>query len=284
LLKAAVKSVRAIFPFRSCARVPKKPCLYLHLRLCPGMCVQKISPRGYRENLKALKMFLQGRYKQLLKDLFGKMQKAARQELFEEAGALRDRLSSLNEIITQTKEPHREDLILVLQKVLRLKKPPYRIEAFDISEISGSAFCGAMVSFVGGWPNKNNYRKFRIKTVKGVDDYAMMREILRRRYGQGKLRQMPHPDLILIDGGKGHLSCAQGQLSSLGLVRIPVIALAKRLETIYTPSGQALNLPENSKVLHLLQRIRNEAHRFAIAYHRKLRQKALLPAHRRRSN
>ena len=273
LLKAAVKTIRAIFPFRSCMRLPQKPCLYLYLKLCPGMCVKKIAVAAYRENLRQLKLFLQGKYKELLDELNVKMQQAAKDEIFEEAARLRDKTNSLTEVISQTRESHREDLISALQRTLKLPKAPYHIEAFDISEIAGFGLCGSMVNFVGGQPNKNNYRKFRIKTVQGIDDYAMMREVLHRRYSAQELRKIPLPDLVLIDGGKGHLSCAQEELRGLGLVKIPIIALAKRLETIYTWEGKVLNLPRGSRVLHLLQRIRDEAHRFAIAYHRHLRQK-----------
>jgi len=274
LLKSAIKALRAIFPFRSCRRLPKKPCLYLHLKLCPGMCVRKIDRKFYAESLRQLGLFLEGKHSQLLKVLQDKMCQAARNELFEQAAMLRDRIDSLAEIIAQSKQPSRGGLILSLQKTLNLAQPPNHIEAFDISEHSGQGLAGAMVSFLGGWPDKRNYRKFRIKTVKGIDDYAMMLEVLRRRYGQQSCKKMPDlPDLVMIDGGKGHLSTAQKELRSLGLVSLPVIALAKRLETIYTPEGKALTLPRDSKVLHLLQRIRDEAHRFAISFHRKLRRK-----------
>ncbi len=273
LLKAAIKAIRVIFPLRSCLRLPKKPCLYFHLKLCPGMCVKKVDKQAYRENLRQLGLFLEGKHSELLKELKDMMYKAARNELFEKAAMLRDKISSLTEIIAQTKEPKQEDLILKLQKALRLAKAPERIEAFDISEIGGAGLSGSMVSFVGGWPDKKNYRKFRIKTVKGINDYAMIGEVLRRRFK--KRGQAPFPDLVLIDGGKGHLSCARKELKGVGLDKIPVIALAKRLENIYTSSGRLLQLPKNSKVLHLLQRIRDEAHRFAISYHRKLRQKGM---------
>lgn len=276
LLKAALKTMRTILPFRSCARLPKKACLYFHLKLCPGMCVQKIDKQAYRENLRQLGLFLEGRHKELLKQLSTKMRQAAKEQSFEEAAVLKDRICSLSEIIGQARGPKAEDLILELRRVLRLPGAPYRIEAFDISEIAGTGSSGAMVSFLAGRPEKNNYRKFRIKTVKGIDDYAMLREVLRRRYSQRGRKNIPAlPDLVLIDGGKGHLSCACAELRRLGLGEIPVITLAKRLETIYTSKGAVLNLPRDSKVLHLLQRIRDEAHRFAISYHRKLRQKTL---------
>ncbi|MBN2097167.1 MAG: excinuclease ABC subunit UvrC [Candidatus Omnitrophica bacterium] len=275
LIKAALKAIRAIFPFRSCRRLPKRPCLYLHLKLCPGMCAQTVDKKAYRQNLRQLELFLEGRYKQLIGQLTGLMQRSAEQKLFEQAAALRDRINSLTEIVSQTKETKRSDIILELQKTLALPWLPERIEAFDISEISGSAQAGSMVSFVHGRPDKNYYRHFQIKTVSGVDDYAMMREVLKRRYTQEpKEKSLPRPDLVMIDGGKGHLSSAQKELKTLGLSELPVIALAKRLETIYTRSG-TLNLPRDSRVLHLLQRIRDEAHRFAISYHRKLRQRKM---------
>ncbi|UCB56807.1 MAG: excinuclease ABC subunit UvrC [Candidatus Omnitrophota bacterium] len=271
LLKSAIKTLRAVFPFRSCRRLPKKPCLYFQLKLCPGMCIKKIDKKVYRENLRQLGLFLEGKHKELISQLTDKMQKAAKRESFEEAAMLRDRITSLSEIITQTKETGQQELIFQLQKELNLTQAPRRIEAFDVSEIAGSGTVGSMVSFLDGKPDKNNYRKFKIKTVKGIDDYAMICEVLRRRFARALKSSLP--DLIMIDGGKGHLSSARKELSALGLSKIPVIALAKRLENIYTPSGEVLSLPRDSKVLHLLQRIRNEAHRFAISYHRKLRQK-----------
>ena len=293
LLKVAIKTIRAIFPFRSCLRFPKKPCLYFQLKLCPGMCVKKVDKKLYHESLRQLGLFLEGKHTQLLEQLKNAMYRAAKSELFEQAAILRDRIGSLNEIIAQTKETKRslafarddskngkyvesEDLILELQKVLDLPKAPYRIEAFDISQIGGMGLAGSMVSFSGGWPDKKNYRKFRIKTVKGVDDYAMICEVLRRRYSKAEKKDAPPlPDLVMIDGGCGHLSCARKELKNLGLAKLPVIALAKRLENIYTFKGGVLDLPKDSTLLHLLQRIRNEAHRFAISYHRKLRQRSM---------
>ena len=276
LLKTAIKALRRIFPFRSCKRFPRKPCLYFHLKLCPGMCVKKVAKGVYRENLRHLGLFLEGRHKELISELSKRMYQAANLELFEKAAFLRDRINSLTEMIAQTKAPKHEELILALKKVLKLPRAPYRIEAFDISEIGGAGSSGSMVTFLGGWPDKKHYRKFRIKTVQGIDDYAMIRELLRRRYGR-RARKIspPLPDLALIDGGKGHLFSAQKELKKLGLAKLPVIALAKRLETIYSPSGEAINLAEDSKLLQLLQRIRDEAHRFAVTYNRKLRQKGL---------
>ncbi|MFC1698360.1 helix-hairpin-helix domain-containing protein [Candidatus Omnitrophota bacterium] len=276
LLKTALKAIRPLFPFRSCRRLPKKPCLYFQLKLCPGICAGKVEPGAYRDTLRQLELFLEGRHNELLRHLQDQMRQAAGLKQFEQAAKLRDRINSLVEIISQTKQPSGADLIVELQKTLGLSEPPYRIEAFDISEISGAGLSGSMVSFLSGWPDKNNYRKFKIRTVKGIDDYAMIAELLRRRYAPEKRKvNSPLPDLVIIDGGKGHLNLAQKTLKTLGLTELPVIALAKRLETIYACGGKVINLPGDSKLLHLLQRIRDEAHRFAISYHHKLREKSL---------
>ncbi|MCQ9208832.1 MAG: GIY-YIG nuclease family protein, partial [Omnitrophica bacterium] len=181
LLKKAVKTLRKIFPFRSCRNIPKEPCLYFHLKLCPGMCTKKIDQRVYRQSLRQLGLFLEGRHQQLLKELRRMMYRAAKDESFEEAASLRDKLCSLNEIIVQTKEHKHQDLTLELQKILKLPSAPNRIEAFDISEVGGQGLSGAMVSFLGGFADKKNYRKFKIKTVRGINDYAMICEVLERR-------------------------------------------------------------------------------------------------------
>ncbi|MBN3038614.1 MAG: excinuclease ABC subunit UvrC [Candidatus Omnitrophica bacterium] len=275
-LKEALRSIREIFPFRSCKNLPQKPCLYLQLRLCPGMCVRDVDVTEYRRTIKQLGLFLQGRYNELFRELKQRMHQASRDEQFEEAASLRDRINSLNEIVFQTKEIDRKDDIFQLKEALQLKKMPYRIEAFDISEISGVGLCGSMVSFVEGLADKNTYRRFRIKTVKGVDDYAMIREVVHRRYRrEPQATVLPLPDLVLVDGGKGQWSSARRELDKLGLTAIPVVSLAKRLETIFSPGGKAVRLPHESKALHLLQKIRDEAHRFAISYHRALRGKSM---------
>ncbi|MFH1245663.1 MAG: excinuclease ABC subunit UvrC, partial [Candidatus Omnitrophota bacterium] len=336
LLKAALKTIRTVLPFRSCRpgfprlpvasrgfaprraprgerreasagqasparragqasrRLPKQPCLYYHLKLCPGVCAGKIERELYRENLRQLGLFLEGKYNQLLRRLEKLMGQFAAQEAYEQAALLRDRIGALNEIVAQTCQTNPQTLLEQLKELLGLPHVPCRIEAYDISQISGSAMTGSLVSFEDGCPDKNNYRRFRIKTVRGIpaslasldasrsgpaggDDYAMIGEVLRRRF---TLPQMPGkviqeeknklPDLIMIDGGKGHLLRAQRELQTLG-INVPVMALAKRRETIWTPQGNPVHLPRDSKLLHLLQRIRDEAHRFALAYHHKIK-------------
>jgi excinuclease ABC subunit C len=160
-----------------------------------------------------------------------------------------------------------------LQTALVLPVMPSVIEAFDISNISGTDAVGSLVVFENGEPDKKNYRRFRIKTVEGADDFAMMEEVVSRAYSRKEGKRIP--DLILIDGGKGHLNAALAALHELGL-SLNTVALAKELEYIFLPERDApVILPKGSPALKLLQRIRDEAHRFALEYHRKLRGKRL---------
>ncbi len=195
---------------------------------------------------------------------------------------------------------HNDDVIgqamTELQEELSLPRLPQRMECYDISHVQGTNVVGSMVVFQDGRPKPAHYRRFRIKTVEGVDDYASMREMLRRRFkrltgpdasgsedGRGELPVKPPgswgilPDLVLIDGGKGHLSAAQEVLLHLGLQQIPLAALAKENEWLFVPHGpEPIVLPRQSQALYLVQRIRDEAHRFAITYHRNLRSKSSL--------
>ena len=164
--------------------------------------------------------------------------------------------------------------VKALQRDLRLPRPPRRIECFDISNIQGSDAVASMVSFQDGRPKKSEYRKFKIRTVVGPDDFASMREVVERRYSRVLGEQAEMPDLIMVDGGKGQLSSALEVLRGLGLTDQPVIGLAKRLEEVYVPGARdPQTIPRTSSGLRLLQQIRNEAHRFAITYHRKIRTK-----------
>ncbi len=162
--------------------------------------------------------------------------------------------------------------VTALQRDLRLKKPPRRIEAMDISNIQGADAVGSLVCFVDGRAKKSEYRRFKIRSVAGVDDYAMMREVVTRRFRRLREEERAFPDLLLVDGGKGQLSSAVKALEKLGIGDQSVIGLAKRLEEVFVPGiSEAQTIPKVSSALKLLQQIRDEAHRFAIAYHRKLR-------------
>jgi excinuclease ABC subunit C len=167
--------------------------------------------------------------------------------------------------------------VKALQRDLRLPKPPRRIECFDISNIQGADAVASMVTFVDARPVKNDYRRFKIRTVVGPDDFASMREVFERRYKRLLDENGIVPDLIMVDGGKGQLSSALDVLDKLGIENQPIIGLAKRLEEVFVPGvGEAQSIPKTSSGLRLLQRVRDEAHRFAITYHRTVRSKRTL--------
>ena len=271
LLKAAVIILRELFPLRSCGKLPKSLCLNYHIKQCLGPCAGKVSNPEYGEIVSELKLFLEGRRNELLKVLTEKMTAASRHEEFEKAALFRSRLEALSTIRDDSVSYKPSGQIDELRRILGIEKPLEVIEAFDVSNIMGKEAVGSMVYFYKGRPKKSEYRKFRIDTVSGIDDYAMMREIVKRRYSRLLQEKKALPDLILIDGGKGHLAVAMEELKKLGIAHIPAIGIAKEFEHIYVKSRKdPIVLPKESKVLHLLERVRDEAHRFAITYHKSL--------------
>jgi excinuclease ABC subunit C len=166
------------------------------------------------------------------------------------------------------------DAILSLKKDLQLKKAPRTIACIDISHLHGTDTVGSLVFFRDGKPEKREYRHFKISTVNGIDDFASMREVVRRYFTRCLEEKKKLPDLLLVDGGKGQLSSAQSILDEIGLNDQTVAGLAKRLEEVFLPGfTDPQNISKTSSSIHLLQRIRNEAHRFAVTYQRKLRKK-----------
>jgi excinuclease ABC subunit C len=274
LLRSAVTIMKRIFQLRTCAKMPKSVCLNYHIKQCLGPCEGKIDEKRYKDIITELKMFLRGRKKELLDLLSEKMVSASKREDYEEALRLRDRIEALGSIRSDKVIYGPMSELSELKEMLGLKSDIDLIEAFDISNIMGEEAVGSMISFHKGKPNKSGYRKFRIRSVEGIDDYSMMREVVRRRYQMALKEGSAMPDLILIDGGKGHLSVTLEELKKLGLSGIPAIGIAKEFEHIYLKDRKdPVVLPEGSKALHLLERIRDEAHRFAITYHKKLMSK-----------
>jgi excinuclease ABC subunit C len=183
---------------------------------------------------------------------------------------------SLNEILLQRAEAKRTIPLAVksLERDLYLTLPPRRIAAFDISNLGPSDAVGSLVLFQDGRPKKSGYRRFKVKTVRGQDDFAMMGEVVGRYFGRLDEQRQEHPDLVLIDGGKGQLSACVQTLNRLQVKDQNIAALAKRLDEVFLPQrSEPLMIPKGSVSLKLLQRIRDEAHRFAVEYHRKLRKK-----------
>jgi excinuclease ABC subunit C len=300
LLRAAVKAIRGIFMFRTCGTLPNKACVYDDLGLCSAPCEGKISKEDYAERIKEVMLFIEGKKSELIRRLSGKMKELSAQKRFEEAAVVRNQIEALGTAVNK-RAPVASGAagMAELAEVLGLQTIPRYIEAFDISNIKGENACGSMVAFRDGRPDKSNYRMFRIKEVAGPDDYAMMREIVRRRYKSVLKEGRQLPDLILIDGGRGHLSSAAVETRALGLEIIPMIGLAKVFEHIYTldkassisdgkayPADKVLPiaLPPSSRALQLIQRIRDESHRFAIRYHHILRRKALVGGTKRKKS
>lgn len=276
LLREALSALRKIFGFRTCGILPPKPCLYFRLNLCPGPCCGKISAKDYRALISNIKLFLESKYDKLIDKLSRDMALASRAQRYEEAAKLRDSINALSSIGRSRRNFSSFDELEDLQKLLGLKNLPLRIEGFDISNLSGKEATAAMVSFYKGVADKNNYRRFKIRTVRAIDDYAMMREAVMRRYSRLVREKSPLPDLILIDGGKQHLLGAQNELEKLQL-EIPITAIAKVEENVYIKGkARPLRMTEDTPALNLLRRVRDEAHRFCRKYHHLLHKKKTL--------
>ncbi|MBU1996956.1 MAG: excinuclease ABC subunit UvrC [Candidatus Omnitrophica bacterium] len=275
LLREALTIIRKIFPFRVCEKIPKKECLDDHIGLCDAPCVGKISRLEYKKNIRNVCLILEGRKDDLYRSLTRQMEKLSKEQKYEKAIKARDQLRAIGALYSSTQDINYYKEAEQLMRALKLPRLPKRLEAFDISNIMGDQAVGSMVSFFNGVPDKKQYRKFRIKEVEGIDDFKMIAEVVRRRYRRLKNEGEPYPDLIVIDGGKGQLGAACEQLELLG-VEIPIVSLAKREEEIFLPKRRdPVKLAENSLGLKLLQRLRDEAHRFAVSYHRKLRSKKM---------
>ena len=277
LLKKALAVIKSVFPLRSCRKMPKKPCLKAHIGTCVSPCDGSISEKEYGKIVSEVKLFLQGKMGSLLKKLSDRMLKASGSMDYEKALALKERIEALGAIQRGRKPPpplNRD--ITELKNALGLKALPFHIEAFDISNIQGKEAVGSMVSFFNGKPQKSEYRRFRIKYTSGIDDYAMIREVIKRRYTRLLKEKGRLPDLILIDGGKGHLRAAGEELRKIGPLNIRLVSIAKAKEDVYTEGKKKpLGLSRNSSALMLIMRMRDEAHRFAISYHKFLRSKNL---------
>lgn len=231
--------------------------------------------------------FLRGERKELLQDLEEDMKQAAANQEFERATALRDTLFKVRDVIRQRAKGEKslamrkDDAragVDELQSVLGLTVRPRVIECYDISNISGTHAVGSMVSAVEGRPARSRYRLFRIKSVEGSDDPRMMAEVMRRRFARADEEKFTPPDLVMVDGGITQLRAARREMDELGFEALPAFGLAKQYEEIVSDLDgrmSSIRLPNDSKGLHVLQRIRDEAHRFALTYHRKLRSKRI---------
>ncbi len=276
LIREALQIIRKIFPFRSCEPFADRLCLYYDIGLCQGPCEAKISREDYQRNIRSIRYILEGKKDDLYRSLRLAMEALARGRHFEAAAAVRDQIRAVGALYSGTGDVNYFKEAEQLQRAIGLERPPVRIECFDISNIMGSQSVGSMVSFLNGRPDKNNYRRFRIKTVAGIDDVQMIAEIVRRRYVRLQKEGSAYPDLIVIDGGKGQLGAALAVLKALNL-DLPLLSLAKREEEVFVPGRRnPIKLSHESLGLKLLMRVRDEAHRFGLKYHTLLRAKKFL--------
>ncbi|MBI2415980.1 MAG: excinuclease ABC subunit UvrC [Candidatus Kerfeldbacteria bacterium] len=281
-LRAFLKLLHNIFPYRTCTTLPKKPCLEYYLGRCQAPCINGISAADYATMIDQVIDCVEGNAQPFVARLEQTMQQAVQHQQFEQAARIRDQLQAITTLQSLRKTPqryvqeyyaHRQrdaaQGLVELAAAIQLNKPPQRIEIYDISNVQGSHSVGSMVVFQDGLPAKADYRRFKIKTVSGPNDFASLREVVTRRLR----RTWPLPDLTIIDGGKGQLSAVAGLWQ---IAQVPVIGLAKRREEIFQPATAVpIILAPGSQGLFLIQRMRDEAHRFAITYYRLLHRKTM---------
>jgi excinuclease ABC subunit C len=281
-LKKTLYLLRKIFPYYSTKKHPEKKCQWCHLNLCPG---PKADKKEYQKNIKNLIEILKGKRQSVLKELKKEMIKMAKSENFEKAAKLRDQILALEKILNNSRVIKREIKPEIpweitektLKKILKVEKVS-RIEAFDISQLHGNFAVGSMITFINGIPDKNLYRRFKIKFTKKPSDVDMIREILRRRF---KHKEWGFPDLILIDGGKAQLNAAIQIKNKNSKIKnkIKVISLAKPENKLFIEKEKESIFLEKlpREIFKLILNLNSEAHRFAIFYHRKLRERGLIP-------
>ena len=295
-LRTALRILQRVFKYRTCnlkivENDPKnrhvRPCLEFYIGRCKAPCNNLQPVESYRADLRRMALFLGGKGKDVQADLERDMRAASKDRRYEEAAALRDTLLALRSLsrkgsLEDGLEPGvlhidpREGL-QSLQTHLKLDQPPRRIEGYDIAHLQGTEAVGSLVSFFDGMPDKGHYRRYRIKTVEGGDDFASLHEVLTRRFKRLLEENRPFPDLVLIDGGIGQLNAAAKALKALD-VSLPCLAsLAKKEEVVFTlEHSDGLRLGRRTTGLRLLQYVRDEAHRFAQHYHHILRRKRVL--------
>ena len=306
-LRAVLVVLQKIFKFRTCRldisetdrkRKFFRPCILYSIKQCTAPCAAKISKSEYKKNIGELVRFLRSKRSTVLRRLKKQMAEASEKMQYEKAAVLRNRIR-LIERLDRRGSPDENvqpevfaadptEALTQLQNILKTTHPVRIIEGIDVANISGAQAVGSLVKFIDGRPFKSGYRRFRIKTVRAIDDYAMIAEVVKRRYKYALAGEELWPDLVLIDGGLGHLRAAESALREMidshptrgegrGPQVMKIAAIAKKEEKIYLQAtSRALKLPAHSPALKLLQYVRDEAHRFAQHYFHILRRKNLL--------
>lgn len=266
-IREALRIIRKIFPFN--VHPPEqignfyRPCFDYELGLCPGACIGSVDRTEYTRTLRELSLFFRGKKQQVIRALERRMKEVSKNMDFEKAAKIRGQIFALK---------HIQDVAFISEESemrnLKLETGNFRVEGYDISNISGTSAVGAMVVFKGGKPDKSEYRKFKIRTFKAQNDVGMIKEVLRRRFANN----WPLPNLILVDGGKAQVNAAKSIIEEAGLI-IPIVGLAKGPQR--KKNEFFGNIPDWTTKENLIK-VRDEVHRFAISYHRDLRNRTAL--------
>ena len=295
-LRGAIAVLQKIFRFRTCALDIEegderwkwfRPCLLASINQCTAPCNLRISKEDYRRDIERLKLFLDGKKQKLLDEMRADMEEASQALKFEKAGRIRDQLKLLENLSLRGNldDNVQPEVFFVdprkglagLQKIFKLPEMPRRIEGVDIAHLGGGETVASLVQFIDGLPFKHGYKRFKIRSVEGIDDFASIREVVGRRLSRLSREGESFPDILLIDGGTGQLNAALEAMHAIGVVPPFTISLAKQEEEVYVPGEkEPRRLSRHSYALRLLQYIRDEAHRFAQHYHHLLRKKSTL--------
>jgi excinuclease ABC subunit C len=290
-LRRVIQVLQRVFKFRTCTLEINaddeklkyfRPCLLHDIDQCTAPCAAMISKEAYRQDISRLRRFLESKRSVVMRQLQQEMQAFSQNQQYEEAARLRDEIKALESLDDRgdVDEHVQPELFQInpteglekLGALLNLSNPVRVVEGIDIAHIQGQETVGSLVCFIDGRPFKKGYRRFRIKEVSGIDDYASIREVIRRRYRRAGTSEELYPDVILIDGGLGQLHAALEAFENMAVQPPRVISLAKKEELIYLQKKkEPLRLARHHPTLRLLQYVRDEAHRFAQHYFHILR-------------
>lgn len=294
-LRLAIQVLQRIFKFRTCSLDIAqeearwrwfRPCILHSINQCTAPCNFRVTRDDYRKQIRSLRLVLEGKKQRLLAEMEEEMRQASAALLFEKAARIRDEINALKKLalrgdVDRDVQPEVFPIdpkrgMAGLRKVLGLQQKPRTIEGVDIAHLGGDETVASLVTFIDGLPFKSGYRRFRIRSVAGVDDFASIREVVTRRYRRLSRDEEVFPDILLIDGGKGQLQAALDAFRVLGVEPPCLISLAKREEEVFRPGeAEPLRLSRHSAALRLLQYVRDEAHRFARHYHHLLRRRKM---------
>jgi excinuclease ABC subunit C len=292
-LRQAIQVLQRIFKFRTCTLDIDagddrwrwfRPCLLHSIKQCTAPCNLRVTKEEYAKQIRSLRLVMEGKKARLLREMEAEMKQASADLQFEKAARLRDDIAALNKLAERgevSKDPPTNVFpidpkkgMTALRKVLGLTKTPRTIEGVDIAHLGGQDTVASLVSFIDGLPFKAGYRRYKIQSVEGVDDFASIREVVTRRFHRLSQRDELFPDVLLIDGGKGQLNAAIESFQLLNIEPPTLVSLAKREEEIYRPGeSEPIRLSRAAPALRVLQYVRDEAHRFAQHYHHLLRSK-----------